>query len=246
RSALSRRPDHHHGHSRSRRRPPRPPRHPHEGRQSPIRHAGRKGCDSRMMLLRWPLALPLLLYQSFVLALSQIWANKIRGILTTLGILIGVAAISAVIALISGMRDRVVSEFEAFGANKLFIHPQWRKSDVGRGAWFKVTFKNNIFDDMLERCPSISSFTRDAGYGSLPVSANSEHPDNDPEFNGVDPQWHSIERRGVAFGRGMTTLDSQLRRRVALINAKLRDQLKLDRDPTGEIIDIFFFGRFYI
>ena len=62
-------------------------------------------------ILRLAVAPLLLLYQSIALALGQIWANKVRGVLTTLGILIGVAAVSAVIALISGMRDRVLSQF---------------------------------------------------------------------------------------------------------------------------------------
>jgi putative ABC transport system permease protein len=92
-------------------------------------------------LLRLPFALPLLIYQSVVLAAAQIWANKVRAVLTTLGILIGVAAVSAVIALIDGMKERVLAEFEAYGTNKLFISPQWRKSDIGqRGAWRRVVF----------------------------------------------------------------------------------------------------------
>src|SRR5688500_2255650 len=81
-----------------------------------------------LTLLRLPLALPMLVYQSIMLALSQIWANKIRGILTTLGILIGVAAVSAVIALITGMKQKVLNEFEAFGTNKIFIEPRWPRS----------------------------------------------------------------------------------------------------------------------
>src|SRR5688572_22689236 len=119
-------------------------------------------------VLRLPLALLLLLYQSFILALAQIRTNKARALLTTLGILIGVAAVSAVIALIDGMRQRVVTEFETFGANKLFVHPRWRQSDVHRrDAWRTVVFKNDLFDDALERCPSVRSFTRDAGYGAV-------------------------------------------------------------------------------
>ncbi len=195
-------------------------------------------------LLRWPLALPLLIYQSFALALSQIWTNKVRGVLTTLGILIGVAAISAVIALITGMKERVLAEFEAFGANKLFISPQWRQSDTGRGAYFKTCFKRTDFNELLERCPSVESFTRDAGYGGLPISAHGISPEDNVEINGIDPAFHKIERRGTKFGRPMTMIDSQQLRRVCLINEKLRDLLKLNRDPTGEIIDVFFFGRF--
>src|SRR5688500_16535076 len=89
-------------------------------------------------VLRLPLALLLLFYQSIVLALSQIWANKIRGILTTLGILIGVAAVSAVITLITGMKQRVLSEFEAFGTNKIFISP--RQPETEQTSWRQIMF----------------------------------------------------------------------------------------------------------
>jgi putative ABC transport system permease protein len=199
-------------------------------------------------LLRSPLLLAVLIYQSFTLALSQIWANKVRAVLTTLGILIGVAAVSAVIALIDGMKHKVLAEFEAYGTNKLFIHPQWRKTDVGRGAWRKVVFKNTDFDELLERCPSIESFTRDAGYGAIPVSFGAQVAEDESklEFHGIDPAWHRIERRGPAAGRGLTSIDSQQIRRVCVINDRLRDQLHLDRDPTGQIIDVVYFGRLMI
>jgi putative ABC transport system permease protein len=199
-------------------------------------------------ILRFPLALPLLIYQSAALALSQIWANKVRAILTTLGILIGVAAVSAVIALIDGMKNRVLSEFEAYGTNKIFIHPHWRKTDIGRGAWRKIVFKNNLFDELLERCPSVESFTRDAGYGGMPTSFGSQTAGDDDklEFHGVDPAWHRIERRGPVSGRGITPLDSEQIRRVCVINEVLRDKLHMDRDPTGQVVEVEYFGRLMV
>ena len=100
-------------------------------------------------VLRLPFALLLLFYQSIVLALSQIWANKIRGILTTLGILIGVAAVSAVITLITGMKQRVLSEFEAFGTNKIFIGPHFPRQGNARMSWRQIMFLLSDFDDQL-------------------------------------------------------------------------------------------------
>ena len=116
-------------------------------------------------VLRWPVSLALLLYQSVVLALAQIWTNKVRAFLTTLGILIGGAAVSAVIALITGMQERVIAEFEKFGANKLMISPQWRKQDFRDGGRWNVVFKPTDFDQMLRFCPSVENYTRDVGLG---------------------------------------------------------------------------------
>src|SRR5438034_2401699 len=112
-----------------------------------------------LTVLRLPFAIAVLFYQSIVLALSQIWANKIRGILTTLGILIGVAAVSAVIALITGMKQRVLNEFEAFGTNKIFIEPHWPRRGQAHISWRQIMFKLTDFDEMLEHCPSVAKFT---------------------------------------------------------------------------------------
>src|SRR6476469_8789869 len=111
-----------------------------------------------LSLLRLPLALPMLFYQSIVLAFSQIWANKVRGILTTVGIMIGVAAVSAVIALITGMKQRVLNEFETFGTNKIFVEPHFPRSGRSQISWRQIMFRLADFDDMLEHCPSVASF----------------------------------------------------------------------------------------
>ena len=189
----------------------------------------------------------MLLYQGVSLALSQVWANRLRAVLTTLGILIGVAAVSAVIALIDGMRDRVLAEFDKFGTNRLFISPKWRKSDQNReGAWIRVVFKNADFDQMLEQCPSVEAFTRYAGYGQLPVSYRAHTAEERVQFGGIDPAWHAISHRNVSAGRPMVDIDARQVRRVCLINEKLRDELGLDRDPTGQVIDVFYFGRLLV
>src|SRR5688572_20136287 len=188
-------------------------------------------------LLRLPLALLLLLYQSFILALSQIWANKIRGILTTLGILIGVAAVSAVIALITGMKDRVLSEFEAFGTNKIFIEPKWPRAGGSRFSWRQIMFKLSDFDDMLKHCPSVARFTHmHWERGSLSFGSKTE--DTNVQIMGVDPDWHEIEHRYVSLGRPLTVLDIAQRNPVCLINKTVRDKLEMDRDPIGQYLDV--------
>ena len=189
----------------------------------------------------------ILLYQSIALAVAEIRANKLRAVLTTLGILIGVAAVSSVIALTDGMRDRVLAEFDKFGTNRLFVSPRWRESDNNRhNAWAQVCFRNSDFDQMLERCPSIQSFSRHAGYGDIPVAYRSHVAEERVQFSGIDPAWHGVSHRGVVAGRPMTDVDARHVRRVCLINEKLRDELNLDRDPTGEMIDVVYFGRLMV
>ena len=61
-------------------------------------------------LIVWPLVFLRFMYQSIHLALSQIWANKMRSALTTLGIIIGVASVTAVIAALTGLKAKVLTQ----------------------------------------------------------------------------------------------------------------------------------------
>src|SRR3954470_7590392 len=188
-------------------------------------------------LLRLPFALVILLYQSVVLALSQIWANKIRGILTTLGILIGVAAVSAVIALITGMKQRVLNEFETFGTNKIFIEPHFPRKARSTISWRQVMFRLSDFDEMLQHCPSVAKFTH-VNQDRATLAFGSKVDDQYASVLGVDPDWHEIEHRYVTLGRPLTVLDNAARRPVCLINEVVRDKLQMDRDPVGQYIQL--------
>ena len=70
-----------------------------------------------MILLHLPVAFVRLLVRSIFLALAQIWANKIRAMLTTIGIVIGVASVTAVIAALTGLKSNVLRDFESIGTN---------------------------------------------------------------------------------------------------------------------------------
>ena len=72
-----------------------------------------------MIVLRLILGFVGLLVQSVFLALGQIWARKGRAILTTIGIVIGVASVTAVIAAHTGLRANVLADFESRGVNKI-------------------------------------------------------------------------------------------------------------------------------
>ena len=95
-----------------------------------------------MILLRLPLAILRLLVRSVLLALSQIWANKGRSILTTIGIVIGVAAVTAVIAALTGLRTNVLEDFESLGTDTMFVVPHRPDSGPHRYAsWRSIRFQ---------------------------------------------------------------------------------------------------------
>src|SRR5215207_1928056 len=159
-------------------------------------------------ILRLPLALVVVAYQSAFLALGQIWANKLRSLLTTLGIIIGVASVTAVIAALSGLKKSVLTEFETFGTNKIFILPYWDQERGPRRDFRddKVRFKPELFDGLLEHCPSIARFTRLCDYNA--TIAKGRKAEQMVEITGIEPAWHQIESRDVIMGRPFSLIDN--------------------------------------
>ena len=189
-------------------------------------------------LFRLPAAVLVLGYQSAFLALGQIWANKLRSLLTTLGIIIGVASVTAVIAALSGLKKSVLTEFETFGTNKIFILPYFPEGD-GRRRNFadqRIRFKPEHFDGLLEHCPSIARFTRLCDYGASISKGKEAEPQ--VEITGIEPSWHQIESREVIMGRPFSLIDETQARPVCIINDKVVEKLRLGRDPVGDWIMI--------
>jgi putative ABC transport system permease protein len=95
-----------------------------------------------LRLLTAPLVLTVLVMQSIRLALGQIWANKTRSALTTIGIVIGVASVTAVIASLTGLKAKVLKDFETLGTNKIYVNPDWPREGRFRNFnWRVIRFR---------------------------------------------------------------------------------------------------------
>jgi putative ABC transport system permease protein len=190
-----------------------------------------------MKILMLFVSLFVIIYQSIVLALGQIWSNKMRSLLTMVGIIIGVASVTAVIAALSGLKSKVLGEFEKFGTNKIYILVDRPETGPHRGAsWSSLQFKPELFDDLLEHCPSVSELTR-----LTRLTEKVRHAERTVEgvrISGVESSWHKIENRPVILGRPFSILDNREARFVCLINPVARDKLLLDRDCIGQSIMI--------
>lgn len=190
-----------------------------------------------MFLLRFPVMLLVQLYQSLLLALGQIWANKLRSVLTTIGIVIGVASVTVVIAGLTGLQQKVLTDIEQFGTNKVFMYPQWpRSGPMQYASWRQIRFRPEMFNTLLEHCPSLKTFYLQTS-DRVTVAAGGKSEDN-VTITGVQPTWHQVERRSVVLGREMMLVDEEEARPVCLINSELRDRLHLPMDCIGEAIQI--------
>ena len=189
-------------------------------------------------MIQVPAAFLRLFYQSVYLALGQIWTNKTRSVLTTIGIVIGVASVTAVIAALTGLKAKVLTQVESFGTNTIFILPtRPDKGPMRHSSWWTIRFLPEHFDDMLEHCPSVERFSRIAGTGRHTAHYREKSAEN-VEVTGIEPAYHEIQSRPVMLGRTFSVIDNMQVRPVCLIDPKLRDELRLDRDCIGQSMRI--------
>ena len=187
-------------------------------------------------VIRVLLAFLRLFYQSVYLALSQIWANKTRAVLTTIGIVIGVASVTAVIATLTGLKAEVLKMVEEFGTNTLVILPGRPEEGSKRFAsWWTIRFLPEHFDNMLEHCPSVARFSRMAGMEKRTIQHGEESVES-VNITGVEPSYHDIVKRPFTLGRKLSVIDDMQARHVCLIDSKLHMKLHLDRDCIGQPI----------
>jgi len=173
-----------------------------------------------------------LLSQTVVLAIGQIWANKMRSMLTTLGIVIGVAAVVATIAAIGGLRQFVLSEFETFGTNKVFVDGDRPQSWRGRIGWREVQLKPEEVDAIAEHAPSITAMS--PLWFAAPRVDYAASTIESARVMGIRPVWHEVERRQVVVGRPFNSIDVDQRRNVCLLNEQAVEELNLPTNPVGE------------
>src|SRR5437764_400144 len=188
-------------------------------------------------ILRAPIVLLVLFYQSAILALAQVWANKMRSLLTALGIVIGVTSVSTIIAALSGLQKTVVNRLESFGTNNMFVFPD--RPDTGtkrRLTNNAIFFKPSDFDGILEHCPSLRTLGR-ATFQRWPAQYQN-HTQDMVQIAGVEAAWHQVEKRPLVQGRPFSELDNDLGRPVCLINTTLQEKLSLPRECVGTIIKI--------
>jgi putative ABC transport system permease protein len=187
-----------------------------------------------MILLRLPIALFLLVLQSAMLATGQIWANKTRSVLTTIGIVIGVSSVTAVIAALTGLRSSVLTEFETLGTNKMFVMPYYQGPTKRNPRGYFHGLHTADFDGMLEHCPDVRTFTREIE--DQVTANNGTRSEDQVPLTGVEPSWHQVENRTILVGRPFSLIDDQHARAVCIINDRLRDRLGLPADPIGQSV----------
>ena len=171
-------------------------------------------------------------------ALTALTTNKMRSSLTVLGIIIGVAAVIALMSIGQGSQAAVTSNIESLGTNLLFVRPGATTTGLVRGAQgsadtLTLEDANALADPTL--APSVAAVAPEVDtFGQ--VVAGSENART--QIIGVTPDYQSVRDYQVAEGSFISNAQVQSNSMVAVLGSSVAETLFPDTDPVGQYIKI--------
>ena len=163
--------------------------------------------------------------QSFVMALRSIGANKMRAVLTMLGIIIGVMALVVLVSLVSGATDSVTTAVSDMGTSLVTVTISDDKGKPVRLSDLDEWTREPDIGLISARCSSTVVGKHDANYDSVTVY-------------GTTPSYYQIQGLQLSLGRWLKASDQKNAAYVCVLNEAAADELIGYTDCVGEKITL--------
>jgi putative ABC transport system permease protein len=174
---------------------------------------------------------------TFRVALRALQTHKLRSLLTMLGIIIGVGAVIAMLAIGQGASKNVQSQINALGSNALMLFPSFGvTSGVRLGAG--TAARQLTIDDataISNQCPDVLGVAPVAQRGGQAVYGDQNWS---TEITGTTPDYIVVRDWGLSEGRYFTDEEAAGGAKVCVLGQTVVDNLFPNEDPLGATIRI--------
>ena len=170
-------------------------------------------------------------------ALRALLRNSLRSFLTALGIIIGVGAVIAMVAIGEGAKAQVEATFAAMGTNLLIILPGSSNTGGSRGGF--GTQPTLTWDDLKAIQSEVQSVRAAAPVLRQNASVTSEDQNWTTTVSGTTPDYFDIRNWPIAKGTAMSLSDVESGAKVVLLGQTVADKLfGPSADPVGQLVRI--------
>ena len=177
------------------------------------------------------------LWQTIRAALRAILRNKLRSFLTTLGIVIGVGAVIAMMAIGAGARADIEANVAAMGTNLLIVLPGSTSSGGLHGGFGSMPTMTN--DDMVAIGNDIASVKRVAPVLRSNLALISEESNWTTSVTGTTPEYFAIRSWPMELGSPFGASDVETGTKVVVLGRTVADKLfGANTNPVGQSIRI--------
>jgi putative ABC transport system permease protein len=162
--------------------------------------------------------------------------NKMRSALTMLGIVIGVGAVIAMIAVGSGAREKIASQISSMGSNLIMVLPgATTAGGVRMGSGTQPTLTLNDAEAIQKECPAVSEVAPILNGVAQVVHGSQNWATG---VIGTTPGMLTVREWPLDSGRPFTQQDVRNATKVCLIGKTVVDNLFGDDDPIGKVVRI--------
>ena len=173
---------------------------------------------------------------SMKIAFGALRINKLRSALTMLGIIIGVAAVIAMVAVGAGAQARIQEQIASIGSNIIIVlSGSITSSGIRMGTGNALTLTEDDARAIARECPAVQAAAPYSRGGAQVVYGNNNWA---TQIVGTTPDYLTIRDLGIDQGQAFTNADVDSAAKVALLGKTVIDNLFGGEDPVGKVIRI--------
>ncbi len=182
------------------------------------------------------------LYENILLAISGLRANKMRALLTMLGIIIGIGSVIGIVMVGDSMTNSMTSSLQEMGANTVQISLQQRESENGTSYSVYMDEEDYINDEMIEAFLQdygdvVESVSLQESMGSGRVTEG--HRYANVSISGVNSGYQSANHLTMLGGRFIGDKDNKGVKNVAVVSDRLvNNMFGQGQNPLGKEIKV--------
>ena len=170
-----------------------------------------------------------MIWDNLLIALQAIRANKMRSLLTMLGIIIGVGGVIAVVSIVQGLDHVISTQFEGVGVTYIMVFPRQDQQDPDlAGREVTLTYDDGLA--IMERASGVKLFNPVFFRGAQARAGSRQHA---TMLLGVGPSHQEVSDHWVDRGRFFSDLDIQRAARVCMVGQEVIDELELEEPILG-------------
>ena len=170
------------------------------------------------------------------IALRALRVNKLRSVLTMLGVVIGVAAVITMVAVGAGARTRVAEQIQSMGSNLILV---WAGSATVTGVRLGAGTQPTVTEDdawaIRREVPLVEAVAPFSTSQAMVVHGNQNWV---TMLVAVTPEFLDVREWDVVAGRGITQDEVDAAAKVAVVGATVAERLFGDDDPVGGLIRV--------
>ena len=169
------------------------------------------------------------------IAVRALANNKLRGFLTMLGIIIGVASVITMLAIGQGSKRSIQAQISEMGSNMIMIHPGADvRGGVRQDASAMETLKLQDYEDIVDETRFVSAVSPSVNSSGQAIYGANNAPTT---VYGISPDYLEIRRYKVEDGDMFTEQDIQTAAKVCVVGMTVVDNLFPDgSNPVGKVI----------